>query len=210
MDALADRFPKAVQALEKLFPRDIGAYRSRLDEIFQVTEQAWDRNLSRLKNKTIQYLLIAEAAPWTEPGRHPRYFYERLDGLGCILSAFDAPTHDAEAALSFLADRGFLLVDTLPFAMPYSEKKARGRPAYLPLIKASQDYFLGKLHDRSLQWSDHVRAALAFEVHGSKTIEAYSGGIDLPSGRVPISKDDIAVNPAHYTCAHELRRVFRL
>jgi hypothetical protein len=162
------------------------------------------------KKKTIQYLLIAEAAPWTKPGRHPRYFYERLDGFGCILSAFDAPTHDAEAALSFLADRGFLLVDTLPFAMPYSKKKARERPAYLPLIKASHDYFLGKLHDRRVQWSDHVRVALAFEVHGSKTIEAYSGGIDLPSGRVPISEDDIAVNAAHYTCAQELRRVFQL
>ena len=199
-----------MQALAKLFPRDIDAYRSRLDEIFQVTEGAWERNLSRLQRKPIRYLLIAEAAPWTEPGRHPRYFYERLDGFGCILSVFDAPTYDVEAALSFLADRGFLLVDTLPFAMPYSEKQVRGRPAYLQLVKASRNYFLGKLHDKGLQWSDHVRAALAFKVHGKATIQAYSGELDLPSGRVVISEDDIAVNDANYTCAHKLRRVFGL
>ena len=92
MSPLADRFPAAMDSLAVLFGRDFIAERvHRLEEIFAVTEQAWERNLSRLERVPVRYLLIAEAAPWTDAGKRPSYFYETLGGswVGRVLQAFD-------------------------------------------------------------------------------------------------------------------------
>lgn len=81
MSRLADRFPAAMDSLDVLFGRGFIAERAdRLEEIFAVTEQAWERNLSRLVGVPVRYLLIAEAAPWTDAGKKPSYFYETLGG----------------------------------------------------------------------------------------------------------------------------------
>lgn len=66
---LGDRFPHAVEVLNEYFRRDrMTSWLPRLNEIFSVTEAAWERNVNRFDNKPIEHLLIAEAAPWTQPG----------------------------------------------------------------------------------------------------------------------------------------------
>jgi hypothetical protein len=115
MPLLADRFPAAMDSLAALFGRGFLAERAdRLEEIFAVTEQAWERNLSRLEGVPIRYLLIAEAAPWTDAGNRPSYSHAILGGswVGRVLQAFDVS--ERGDALAKLAQRGFLLADTLP------------------------------------------------------------------------------------------------
>jgi hypothetical protein len=208
MTLLADRFPAAMDSLIALFGRDFIAERAhRLEEIFAVTEQAWERNVSRLQGVPVRYLLIAEAAPWTDAGKMPSYFYETLGGtwVGRVLQAFDIL--EREDALAKLAQCGFLLVDTLPFALPYRGK--RERPRYLQLLEESRDYFLGKLCDERLRWSDDLRVALAFKVNGLKTIEAYSHGIELPSGQlVALSEQQISADRSGFTSPTMLRERF--
>jgi hypothetical protein len=208
MARLIDRFPAAMDSLAVLFGRDFIAERAdRLEEIFSVTEQAWERNLSRLEGVPVRYLLIAEAAPWTDAGKRPSYFYETLGGswVSRVLQAFDI--FEREDALAKLAHRGFLLVDTLPFALPYPGK--RERPRYLQLLRESRDYLLGKLFNERLRWSNDLRVALAFKVNGIKTIEAYSHGIDLPSGQhIPLSEQQIAADRSGFTSPTMLRDRF--
>lgn len=127
--------------------------------------------------------------------------------VGRILQTFEI--FERGDALARLAQRGFLLVDTLPFALPYPGK--RQRPRYLQLLKESRDYFLGKVCDERLTWSIDLRVALAFKVNGLKTIEAYSHGIDLPSGqRVPLSEQQIAADGSGFTSPTMLRDRFGL
>jgi hypothetical protein len=210
MSRLANRFPAAMDSLIVLFGRDFVAERAdRLEETFAVTEQAWERNLSRLEGAPVRYLLIAEAAPWTDAGKRPSYFYETLGGswVSRFLQAFEM--FEREDALAKLAQRGFLVVDTLPFALPY--RGQRERPRYLQLLKESRDYLLGKICDQRLRWSDDLRVALAFKVNGLKTIEAYSHGIDLPSGqRIPLSEQQIAADRSGFTSPTMLRGRFGL
>src|SRR5688572_7555437 len=96
--------------LVHLFGRDFIVDRAhRLEEIFAVTEQAWERNLSRLQSVPVRYLLIAEAASWTDAGKI--YFYETPNGawVGRILRTFCIDKFEREDALAKLARRGFLL-----------------------------------------------------------------------------------------------------
>jgi hypothetical protein len=81
--------------------QDFPGHNERLDEIYRVVESAWEGNLKRHKGKPVRYLLIAEAAPWTENSR-PSYFYEALQGawVSRILRTFfgeERPVSDEEA-----------------------------------------------------------------------------------------------------------------
>lgn len=185
----------------------------RLDEIYRVVESAWERNLNRLKGKSIQYLLIAEAAPWTESGP-PSYFYEALKGawVSRILSTFfgeDRPGTDEEA-WSELADRGFLLVDSLPFALRYTTRFRQGNK-YLRLLRVSKDHLYAKLNNPELIWSEDLKLALAFKWNGRRVIEAYDGEIQLLSGRkFLLNKDLIVADESNYTSPLLLRKIWGL
>lgn len=57
---------------------------SRLKQIFNICEEKWAFNLnSRLNDRSIKYLLIAEAPPWSNPGQEINYFYSNFDGPWC-------------------------------------------------------------------------------------------------------------------------------
>lgn len=211
---LAYQFSSAVALLNDCFRRDVVVNcLPRLDQIFRVTESAWERNVARLNGKPIQYLLIGEAAPWTQIGNQPRYFYETPSGpwVKRILKVFlKNPSSDAETTLSNLADRGFLLVDTIPFALQYTSRIRRG-PTYLQLLLASRNYFLGKLQDPRLTWSTSLKVALAFRLNGIRTVDAYAGGIELRSGlRLLFDENQIAVDGSNYTSTNKLRDIWAL
>jgi hypothetical protein len=144
MTNLEASYPEGIKALRELF--GLSLYEShlrRLNDIFKVCEMAWERNIARLQNRIVRYLLIAEAAPWTDEGINPRYFYETLDGawVGRVLRAFfKARPGSIEQCLQALANEGFLLADTLPFAMKYSTA-LRKTTGYLRLLSATRQYF---------------------------------------------------------------------
>jgi hypothetical protein len=213
MSGLVDQYSEALEVLLKLFgTEDVARRLARLEKIFSVTEAAWERNLRRLPGIKIRYLLIAEAAPWTESGC-PQYFYNNPSGpwVGRILRAFNLnrPAGN-EATLLELARSGFLLIDTLPFAMPY-RSKMRKKEDYCELLKASTKFFSTKLNDDRIKWSDDLRTALAFRLHGMATIRAYDGEIALPGDRrQALRKEQIAVDRSNYTSAERLQAIWRL
>lgn len=193
--------------------QDFPGHNERLDEIYRVVESAWEGNLKRHKGKPVRYLLIAEAAPWTENGR-PSYFYEALEGawVNRILRTFfgkDRPGTDEEA-WSKLADRGFLLIDTLPFALKYSTP-IRKSDEYLRLLRVSKDHFYEKLNDPRLVFADDLRVALAFIWNGRRVIEAYNSEIEIPPDRkIPLNESLIAADGSGYTSSRLLGDMWEL
>jgi hypothetical protein len=221
MPTLADRFPDSIPVLEHMVGEDVLRNRLlRLDHIFQVTELAWERNVQRFDNKEVRYLLIAEAAPWTANG-HPSYFYESLSGnwVVRVLKAFfkdyrpeppETVAEFTERILSGLADKGFLLVDVLPFALKYTTTIRKGND-YLELLKTCTPYFYEKLNDPRFNWAEDTRIALAFSWNGRRIIEAYAGHITLPSARnVPVDETSIATDGSNYTSPQMLREIWAL
>src|SRR5262245_29475358 len=78
MSRLANRFCAAMDSLAALFGRGFIAERAdRLEEIFAVTKQAWERNLSRLEAVPVRHLLIAEAALYQSKGSHEEALREQ-------------------------------------------------------------------------------------------------------------------------------------
>ena len=207
-------YPEGVKALRELFGSSLcESHLPRLNDIFKVCESAWERNIARLENRRIRYLLIAEAAPWTDEGIHPRYFYETLDGAwgGRVIRAFfEVRPGSIEQCLQALAQEGFLLVDTLPFAMRYSTT-LRKTATYLRLLSATRQYFLSKLGDPRIPWSADTRVAIAFRWHGLRVIEAYREGIRLPSGQLIVfNENQIASDGSGYTNSDLLKKIWKI
>lgn len=211
MCSLADLFPNAKEPLENLLGSD--GYRKqlpRLEEIFKFTELAWEHNIKRLQGKTIKYLLIAEAAPWTATGI-PRYFYGSLKGpwVARILKTFfeKRPNTDEEA-WAMLANRGFLLVDTLPFALNYT--RIRNGPDYLKLLRESKDHFLKKLNHPNLCWAPDMKIAFAFKLNGSKVIDIYDK-ITLPNRcEIKLNEEMISADRSGYTNTQLLCNIWEI
>ncbi len=213
---LTDLFPAANQALNNLLTPDIRNQLDRLDEIFQHVENSWKVYLERHRDKEIRYLLIAEAAPWTASGTQHRYFYTAPEGAWArrILKTFlGQHRYDTDTSLSMLADNGFLLVDTLPFALKYSTRIRMGDD-YFQLLKASKDHFINKLNNSGLTWHEDVKVALAFRCNGYRVIEAYGRKIELLDGAQKITlglnESQIAADDSNYTSTRRLREIYGL
>jgi hypothetical protein len=206
-------FPDAMEPLSNLLGRDgLCEQLPRLNQILECTELAWERNIKRFRHEPVRYLLIAEAAPWTTTGI-PRYFYESLKGawVSRILKTFFGelrPDTDEEAWMQ-LANKGFLLVDTLPFALQYRTPVRRGAD-YLKLLQVSQAHFFEKLNNKNLTWADDTKIALAFKWNGRRMIEALRLRDNLPNGCQKLDEALIAVDGSGYTNTQKLRELWVL
>ena len=209
---LSEKYPECFEILRNLFGDDIVDQRwNRLCEIYNTCERKWQENLNRL-NK-VKYLLIAEAAPWSENGT-VNYFYNTFNGSWCsrIWKAFydDPPPNDVDRALILLAEKQFLLIDSLPFAMKYNTNQ-RNNPLYNELIICCKDLFLKKLNIKKIKWGKKVKIALAFKKNGQSIINAFPDGIQLPNGqKIKLGPCHIATDRSNYTNSKKLRSIFRL
>lgn len=132
------RFSEQCEILKRLPSRGISEFPwERLDHIFIESEHKWEANLKRFGSKRVKYLLIGEAPPWS-PSGEVRYFYNTFSPplnarVWKTFHRSPIPEHK-EAALDGLADVGFLLVDSLPFAIKYTSRM-RNSPSYKELVK---------------------------------------------------------------------------
>ncbi len=195
----------------------------RLDEVFRYSEEKWQENLSRLKNSEVKYLLIAEAPPWTNENEPIKYFYaihendihfRRSTLLKAVWYAFESQKlkdiNDKEKALNEIGENGFLLVDSLPFAMNFKIIN-RGGEDYISLVKSCLEYLYGKLNFPGIKWSENVKIALAFKKNAEALIEAIPAGIKLQNGStLYISKKLIVANNANYPNSKMLKSVYGL
>lgn len=187
---------------------------NRLIEIFSKAEERWIYNLNfRLGNIKVKYLLISEAPPWSENGQ-VNYFYNNFQGNWCksIYRAFypnEVIPNDSNTALTNLTHKGFLLVDSLPLSINYSNQ--RNNEFYDKLLKSSMDWWLGKLENPGIVWDENVKVALAFKVNGRKIIEKLNYILKLPDGQeINLSEENIAANASGYTDSMKLKEIFGL
>ncbi len=196
-------YKSARKALGSLFAKEELSEQkiSELEDIYKRCEMAWKKNLVRLRGKKIRYLLIAEAVPCTG-----KYFYKDLHGQWSrrVLNAFHIPnTESVESRFKLLAEKGFLLVDTIPFAMKYTNRRS---PEYFELVKACKSYLDKKLSDKRLSWSPKIRVAIAFKLHGMSLIEAYPKRHKIP--KIKLSEKLIATDGSNYTSPSRLREIY--
>ncbi len=183
---------KLFHLLAEIFGDDECQFKKeRLKEIFEVSNNAWNKNLELLKGDEVEYLLVGEAPPWSSHGK-VIYFYTTFDNSnggrpitwirGLWKSLIDEPpVSNVDENLKKLAKRKFLLIDSLPFAMPYTTK-IRKTTEYKNLVNQCGAYFLEKIENHNIQWSKSLKVAIAFDCHGKALIERFPDGISLPNG----------------------------
>jgi len=188
-----------------------------LNRIYTITEEKWEENVLRLMkhNVRIKYLMFGEAAPRTLEGEID-YFYNNCQGSWCtaIVEGLLQPqkkSDGVEQKLDQLAQRQFLLVDTMPFAVNYSKPNHyRNKIAYKELVKlCAHSYLQDKLFDPRLQWDSDVKIAFGVKKNAEAMIESFPNGFSLPNGqKVNFSLDLVVTGSANYPHAEKIRDVF--
>jgi hypothetical protein len=207
-------FNRNLLQLENLFGSAIiSEKKKRLFEISNNTEESWQKNVERLSNKKVDHILIAEAAPWSDGGV-PRYFYNKMESsyhkkIWRAFFPYNEIPADDETAFGMLADKSFLLIDTLPFSMSY--KGRRDRNAYFEIISNSLEWWIEKLNNSKLKLSQQVNIAFAFKVNGLKVINATGGQLKLKDRQtIRLTENLIAADGSGYTSSEKLRTIYKL
>lgn len=207
-------FNNSLPRLENIFGKvEVTNKTSRLREIYQSTETSWLKNLDRLADKKVRNILIAEAAPWSDSGT-PRFFYNQIESNyhQRIWRAFFPYTlipSDTETAFNMLADKGFLLIDTIPFSMSYSGK--RNHSDYFGIIANSLGWWTEKLNSDKLNFANKVNVAFAFKVNGLSVIKATGGQLKLKDRQtIKLTEKIIAADGSGYTNSDKLKSIYSL
>jgi len=209
---LCIRFSEQCEILKRLLKDGITEFPyERLDRIFKESERKWEANLDRFGSKRVKYLLIGEAPPWS-PSGEVRYFYNTFSPplntrIWKTFHRFPISEHKG-TALDGLADLGFLLVDSLPFAIKYTSKM-RNSPSYKELVKGCVPHLLAKVNHRLVRWASEVKVALCFKLNGLAVIEALPKGLPLGNGQtIRLDRGLIAADESGYPNSERLRTIF--
>ncbi|MBU1421858.1 MAG: hypothetical protein KKG06_01520 [Bacteroidetes bacterium] len=112
-----------------------------------------------------------------------------------------------DVGLIKLAKKGFLLIDSLPFAMKYSST-VRNKPLYFQLVKECLPFLMNKVNNHSITWAKNVRLAFAFKLNALAVIKALPSGLALPTNEViQLHEQLIAADGSGYTNSNMLRNI---
>ena len=208
---LFERFGLEYELLKDLFPRT-NFCRERLNQIFVCTEALWDKNLDRLRGKEVKYLLIAEAPPWATENDAIKYFYNTAPShwRNLVRNTFCIPRLPSEeVVLQRLADKQFLLIDTLPFSVKYTSTRRCNR-RYKKLIRECSSFFCDKLKHPSITWSPEVKVAFALKLNYRAVMRAYLDNRCLKSKIADFDENNIAADDSGNPNPTKMRRIFDL
>jgi hypothetical protein len=207
-------FYQNLSILENIFGKNIvESKKQRLKEIFDSAEKSWEINIERLSDKKIEYILIAEAAPWSDSGE-PRYFYNKIESryhqkIWRVFFPYTAVPSDNKKTFNMLAGKNFLFIDSLPYSISYKGK--RNRNAYFDLVSNSLEWWTEKLKNDKINFADNVKLAFAFKINGRKIIQASGGNLKLKEGKsIKITESLIAADGSGYTNSEKLRIIYKL
>lgn len=206
-------YPEAFHESYKLFGEGIVQARlPRLNEIYRVTEEKWEENLQRLvaNNVKTKYLLIGEAAPWSDEGQEITYFYNgKFKGLGgAILPGLSINEWDAESIYNQVAKKQFVLIDSLPFSFSY---KPSIRTRYQQMMRECLGYFQGKLFDPRLQWEDDVKVGFGYALSATAFMRIMDHELTLPNGQIiGLNENMIVADKSGFPHTSGFKRVFGL
>ena len=215
---LEECFSTELQVLTGMFGREqIAADFPRLNEIHQCTEKMWRDYVKRLPGRSVRYLLIAEAPPWSPPGRRPEYVLDPASRsrtlMRALRRAFLSPALsmglDGDQALGEFAEQGLLVVDSIPFAMNYLN--SRSKPQYGTLVGLTvHSYLRKKLLSSSLSFSPKMRIAFSVKKNAVAIIKALGPQLVLEKAKFVLIPEQIGVNEAGYPDADKLRCIYGL
>ncbi len=206
------RYQDELSALRVLFsPSIVDAVLPRVREIYEYTKDAWNKYTEMLRDRQVRYLLIAEAPPWSPEGT-PQYTLDPRSRwttfIQAVAGAFQLPPASYADSLETLAARGFLLLDSIPFAMDYSAK--RGSKKYADLIRlTTASYLQSKLDGSALRWSRDLRIAFGV-LRNARAIMAATPQLKVAGAQFALSEEMVGVSGAGYPDAGRLRTAFAL
>jgi hypothetical protein len=213
---LQDVFPEELALLSRLFtPEAVDERLRRLNHVFRYTERKWLEYVQRIPERLVRYLLIAEAPPQSD-NDPPPYFLDPAADPRTLMKAvatafFGAGSWSDGQILHKLAEQGFLMVDSVPFAVNYSLNNRRSRPAYCQLIaKTARSYMLPRLNTAGLFWAEDLRIAFSVRRNALCILSSLQDVLRLGDRNFELSENMIATNASHYPGAEELRRIFGL
>lgn len=232
-------FSQEIKLLESLFGEGlISANKKNLKNVFEATESCWEDNLKYIQqnNIKIKYLLFGEAPPGGINGVNEdvKYIYnpKSIKYQSYLINVYKCffPTKKIKVStpdvkmdlLRNIADRGFLLIDSLPFAMNYSGNY-RGRKKYSGLIKeCTNNYLNHKLNKCGVPWINDESVLVAFSVRktGEQVIKHIRGLLPFRSNLDEFNEnfnlndsdrnDPYAVDGSNYLAHKQLKRIFQL
>ena len=208
-----DFFAKNIEILEELFTRkEVDEKLVRLKFIYNQTENAWKQNLKYFKNNEIKYLLICEAAPWSET-EIPEYFYNQTNRKfnKTIWKTFfkikEFPKLEEEYYKS-LADVGFLIIDNNPYSMNYKPKH-RNRLSYFKILENYLSHLIEKLDFDNIKISEDLIIAFGFKLNAQQFIKLTNGKLSLKNGNtVTFDEKNICADGSGFPNSDKLSNIF--
>jgi hypothetical protein len=208
-----EHFQNELDALRTLFgPTTVNPAIRRLKEIYYHTEAKWSEYAALIPEGVVRYVLIGEAPPWSREGR-PQFWLDsasdvRLDVLSYVFCQTRRRSHDD--ALKMAAERGFLLLDSIPFAMKYSSSKRSSR-GYQELVRlTARSYLQAKIDTSPLTWSPSLRVAFSLKLNACAIISACGGKLSFGGNPHAVLTEQIAVNTAGYPDGKKLRDLYEI
>ena len=230
-----ENFKIEMRVLSQLFKNtDVGENYLHLKRVYEETERHWNNNLNYIhrKNIKVKFLLIAEAPPGKkdESVETVKYFYnpESVSHQSYLINVarcfFPGETvrcssmMEKQNLLNKVSDMGFILIDSLPFAMNYSKERKRSSPHYKKLIEVcAGTYVKYKLNECRVPWSSKEQVKVAFSVRktGEQAIKylppllPFKSNIESP-GQAFTAKDFVGVDGSNFLAWKPLRKIFKL
>jgi hypothetical protein len=207
-----ERFQNELDALRKLFGSSaVHGALPRLKKIYYYTEEKWHAYVEQIPQGAVRHVLIAEAPPWSDGGR-PQFWLDpdsrvQLSPLRCLYCHTRLASY--RDILEAAAKHGFLILDSIPFAMNFSRKRAS--PRYRDLLRlTTKTYLQAKIDTPSLTWSPNLRVAFSLKRNARAIIAATDGQLSFGGNLHTVSTDQIAVNGAGYPDCKKLRRLYEI
>jgi hypothetical protein len=211
MTQSCDSYSAELAALERLFGKEkVARNLARLKFIHEHTEALWRNYASQIPDGCVKYLLIAEAPPWSEEGR-PKFALDPVPSnfLTAVCKTFGYQDRHPTDALPKLAERGFLLLDSIPFPMTYGG--LREKPRYHELVRLSAaSYMRHKIESSGLSLARDLRVAFSLKLHARSILKALDKELHAGGRIYPLTEDMIAVTGAGYPCSTRMRGAFGL
>jgi hypothetical protein len=183
----------------------------RLKYIYDFSENKFLENLERIRKTKVKYLLFGEAPPWTEKGE-PRYFYSNIDSKlhKSFWKAFfsvSIPPNITEAYQK-LAEKQFLLLDSLPFALKYNSRM-RSKVIYKEIILEYLTFQLSRINEK-IEFDENLKIAFAFRMNGYAIIDSLKGIAKIGDKLIELKEGNIAADGSGFPKPIGLKRVFDL
>ncbi len=176
-----------------------------------VNQEFWRIQTLEIGLKRIKYLLICEAPPFSHVPF--KYFYNGHASslLTRVWKSFFPNTpipRDLNKAYLALSSQGFLLVDSLPFALPY-KTDIRKKSAYLSLISQYLADWTKAINDNFIV-EENLQIAFGFKINALKIIESVNYKLKIGEYEFLVGENNIAADGSGMPISIKIKNIFNL